>query len=422
MRRDASEIFYGVGVQGYVSRNEKMCAGKDWSKVMTTTQRCRRMRLWSRIPIWLGLLACWTAPAVPGAWSVVHAQTAERIAETAAANLRGAEPAPVFELDPSWPKPLPNNWGLGIVWGVAVDSQDHVWVANQTAGRYMEAITEAGKEPAPAVLEFDQEGNLLQAWGVPGQGGWTQGEGRPFPAQAINVDWKGHVWVSEETRGHAVVKFTREGKFLMQIGEVDRTNGSADTTLLGGPSGIDFDPDANEVYIADGYLNQRIIVFDADTGEYKRHWGRYGLPPDDTFEPGDQPTWVPSPFLVGRPPNLGPTTPRFAHGVNVSSDGLVYAADRSHSVLFVHRKDGTYIKEAALPGPFNSVAFSSDPEQYYLYAGGMNATGRIFILRRSDLQSLGAFKSSGQHYMDADSNGNLFTCGRQMPQRWVLKK
>ena len=393
-----------------------------------TTARGRRIGLLGGIFICLGLLACWPGwmeRAVPGTWSVVHGQTeeqmAERITETAGANLRGAEPAPIFELDPSWPKPLPNNWGLGIVWGVAVDSRDHIWAVHQTAGRYMEAITNAGKEPAPAVLEFDQQGNLLQAWGVPGQGGWTQGEGRPFPAQAINVDWNGHVWVSEERRGHAVVKFTREGKFLLQIGEVDQTNGNADTTLLGAPSGLDFDPAANEVYIADGYLNQRIIVFDADTGAYKRHWGRYGLPPDDTFEPGDQPTWVPSPFLVGRPSNKG-RTPRFAHGVNLSRDGLVYAADRSHSVLFVHRKDGTYVKEAALPGPFNSVAFSSDPEQHYLYAGGMNATARIYILRRSDLQVLGSFKSDGQHYMDADSQGNLFTCGLRMPQRWVLKE
>ena len=397
---------------------------------MTTAQRGRRIRLWSGISICLGLLACWPGwmgRALPGTWSVVQAQSveqmAERVAETAAANLRGTEPAPVFELDPSWPKPLPNNWGLGTVWGVAVDSRDHIWVVHQTNGRrYMEPIEQAGQEPAPAVLEFDQEGNLLQAWGEPGQGGWTQGEGRAFPAQAINVDWNGNVWVSEETRGHAVVKFTREGKFLLQIGEVDQTNGSADTTLLGGPSGLDFDPTANEVYIADGYINQRIIVFDADTGEYKRHWGRYGLPPDDMFEPGDQPTWVPSPFLVARPPGMGSTTPRYAHGVNVSRDGLVYASDRSHGVLFVHRKDGTYVKEVPLPGPFNSVAFSSDPEQRYLYAGGMNATARVFILRRSDLQILGSFKSDGQHYMDADSQGNLFTCGRRMPQRWVLKE
>jgi DNA-binding beta-propeller fold protein YncE len=375
--------------------------------------------------ICLGLVAAWMGRAVPGT-AVANAQTArtpEQIAEIAAANLRGSEPPPVFELDKTWPKqPLPNNWGLGIVWGVDVDSRDHVWIVHQTASpQYQDQIKKAGKVPAPAVIEFDQQGNVVQAWGTPGQGGWAQGKNRPFPAQAIAVDWKGNVWVSEEARGHAVVKFSREGKFLLQIGEVDKTNGSADTKLLGAPSGMDFDPSANEIYIADGYVNRRIIVFDADTGAYKRHWGRYGLAPDDDFEPGDQPTWLPSPFLIGQPPNKG-RFPRYAHGVNVSRDGLVYAADRSHNVLFVHRKDGTYVREAALPGPFNSVSFSPDPEQYYLYATGMNASSRMYILRRSDLQILGSFKSDGQHYMGVDSKGNLFTCGRFMPQRWILKQ
>jgi hypothetical protein len=384
---------------------------------MTTEQRT-----W----VGAGLIVAGMSLAAIGSWAVAHAQsatrTAEQIVEMAAANLRKTEPPPVFQLDASWPKqPLPNNWGLGIVWGVAVDSRDHVWVVHQTASpQYAERIAKAGQVPAPAVLEFDQQGNLLQAWGVPGQGGWEQGKGRPFPAQAINVDWKGNVWVSEEARGHAVVKFSREGKFLLQIGEVDKTNGSADTKLLGAPSGMDFDPAANEIYIADGYVNQRIVVFDADTGAYKRHWGRYGLKPDDTFEPGQQAMWVPSPFLAGKTPTMG-RFPRFAHGVNVSRDGLVYGAGRSHSVIYVHRKDGTYVKEAALPGPANSVAFSRDPEQYYLYATGINASARMYILRRSDLQVLGSFKSDGQHYMGVDSKENLYTCGLFMPQRWVLK-
>ncbi len=395
---------------------------------MIAETRNYRMRLRSGMPLSLGLLACamgWLA-AVPWTVPPAHAQTAEqvagRIAETAAANLRGPEPAPAFELDTTWPKPLPNNWGLGQVWGVAVDVRDHVWVVHQTASpRYMAPIEAAGKEPAPAVLEFDQEGNLLQAWGVPGQGGWTAGAGRPFPAQAINVDWEGNIWVSEETRGNAVVKFSPDGQFLLQIGHVTRTNGSGDTTLLGGPSGIDFHEPANEVFIADGYRNQRVIVFDAHTGEYKRHWGRFGIPPNDNFEPGDQPTWLPSPFLVGRPPNMSPNLPRYVHGVNVSRDGLVYVADRSHSMLYVHRTDGTFVAEKKLPGPFNSVAFSPDAEQRYLYAGGMNATARIFVLRRSDLQPIGSFRSSGQHYMDTDSQGNLYTCGQRMPQRWLLR-
>jgi hypothetical protein len=160
-------------------------------------------------------------------------------------------------------------------------------------------IKAEGKDPAPAVLEFDQEGNLLRSWGRPGQGGWEQGKDRPvFPAQTMSIDWKDNIWLSEEVYGHAVVKFTQDGDFVLQIGEPDQTNGSEDTRLLGGPSGIVFDPDANEVYMADGYINQRIVVFDADSGAYKRDWGRFGLPPDDSFEPGLQPSWSPSPFLA----------------------------------------------------------------------------------------------------------------------------
>ena len=391
---------------------------------MINAQRRSRVHLSASTTICVGVLACWIGAAVPGKSLVAQAPSPEQVAETATANLRKAERAPVFELDSSWPKqPLPNNWGLGIVWAVKVDPRDHIWVLHQTASpQYAEQIKKAGKVPAPAVLEFDQQGNLVQAWGVPGQGGWTQGKDRPFPAQAMGIDWKGNIWVTEEARGHAVLKFARDGKFLLQIGEVDKTNGSNDTKLLGGPSGIDFDPAANEVYIADGYhVNQRVIVYDADTGAYKRHWGRYGLKPDDTFETGKQPMWMtPSPFLVGKTNNLG-NYPRFAHGVNVSRDGLVYLADRSHSMIYVHRKDGTYVKEGQTPGPANSVAFSSDPEQYYLYAGGINASARMYILRRSDLQVLGSFKSDGQHHMGVDSKGNLFTCGLFMPQKFALK-
>ena len=351
-------------------------------------------------------------------------QSAGEIAAIAAGRLTGPERAPEFELDPSWPKPLPNNWALGIVWGVAVDSRDHVWAVHQVGwsmAGYLDEIKSAGQQPAPAVLEFDQEGNLLNAWGEPGQGGWEQGRDRPyFPAQSIFVDGQDNIWVSEEMFGHAVVKFAPDGTFLLQIGEVDQTNGSADTSLLGAPAGLDFDPGANEVYIADGYVNQRVIVFDADTGAYKRHWGRYGLAPDDNFEVAPQPLWTPSPFLVNQQPAMG-QWPRFAHGVNVSRDGLIYASDRSHGILYVHRPDGTYVGEASLPGPFNSVAFSPDAEQHYLYATGMNATARIYVLRRRDLQILGSFRSDGQHHMDTDSKGNLFTCGIRMPQRFVLK-
>src|SRR5262245_12759924 len=134
----------------------------------------KNRRFWFAVMLSVGALGAWQA--LPEAQSAPSAPV---------------EPPPTFELDPAWPKPLPNNWGLGMVWGVSVDARDHIWVVHQIAGqRYSEAIAKAGKVPAPAVLEFDQQGNLLQAWGVPGQGGWAQGKDRPFPAQQIKIDWK----------------------------------------------------------------------------------------------------------------------------------------------------------------------------------------------------------------------------------------
>ena len=170
------------------------------------------------------------------------------------------------------------------------------------------------------------------------------------------------------------------------------------------------DPETNEVYIADDYLNKRVIVFDGDSGEYVRHWGRYGEPPDDGFEAGER-------------------LPRYAHAAQFSNDGLLYVSDREHSSIRVHRRDGSFVSETPLPVKVNSVAFSADDGQHYLYAGGMrtgangrydlNAEGRIVILRRSDLQVLGSFESAGQHFFDVDSRGNIYTCGRFLPEKFV---
>ena len=218
----------------------------------------------------IGLLACWIAVQSASAFQrVVHAQT---------------EQPPMFERDPSWPKPLPNQWRLGIVWAVAVDDRDHVWLLH-AVDRYLEEIADEGKVPAPPVVEFDPEGNLVQAWGGRDQGKpWLyQMEPHPFVGEhGINVDHQGKVWVTGG--GHLALKFSPAGEILLQIGQLNKTNGSNDPRYLGNPSGIDVDPETNEVYIADGYLNKRVIVYDADTGQYKRHWGRYGERPDDTFE------------------------------------------------------------------------------------------------------------------------------------------
>ena len=329
---------------------------------------------------------------------------------------------PTFVRDESWPKPLPDNWRLGIVWGVGVDPNDHVWVFH-APDNFRAQIDDEGKVPAPPVLEFDQEGNLLRHWGGRDQGhpwfyrmdnermAWVDPSPHPVREHALNVDSDGNIWLSGG--GHLVLKFSPDGEFLLQLGELGKTGGSNHTEYLGNPSSVDFNPETNEVYVADGYLNKRIIVFDMYTGEYKRHWGRYGEVPDDSFEPGAIPAWsgeyaAPTGFF-----------PRFAHGVNVANDGLVYVADRAHTLLHVYEPDGTFIREAPTPGPINSVAFSHDPEQEFVYGAGLNAAARIYIMRRDTLESVGEFESTGQHYFDVDSQGNLFTCGLFMPVKFV---
>ena len=321
-----------------------------------------------------------------------------------------SEAAPTFEPDRSWPKPLPNNWRLGIVWAVSVDSRDHVWVLH-AAERYLEEMADEGKVPAPPVVEFDREGNLVQAWGGRDQGRpWVFSmEPHPFVGEhGLHVDHRDNVWVTGG--GHLALKFTRAGEFRLQIGRLNRTAGSNHTAYLGNPSGVDVDPESNEVYIADGYLNKRVIVFDGDSGKYVRHWGRYGEPPDDDFEAGER-------------------FPRYAHAAQLSNDGLLYVSDREHSSIHVHRRDGSFVSETPLPVKVNSVAFSADPDQHYLYAGGMrtgangrydlNTDGRIVILRRRDLQVLGSFESAGQHFFDVDSQGDISICGRSLPERFV---
>ena len=183
-----------------------------------------------------------------------------------------------FRVDPFWPKPLPNDWLLGEVGGVAVDSRDHVWIAQRPrsltpdeAGAAQEPPLSLCCHPAPPILELDPAGNVVQGWGGAGEGfDWPDRE------HGIFVDYKDNVWIGGNgEEDHQVLKFSRDGTFLMQIGEAGKTSGSNHTSHLGRPADMFVDPEANEVYIADGYRNRRVIVFDADTGEYKRHWGAY---------------------------------------------------------------------------------------------------------------------------------------------------
>lgn len=340
--------------------------------------------------------------------------------------LSAAQPrtvAPTFEVDPMWPKPLPNLWILGAVAGVAVDRQDHVWVVHRPS-TLQPNETRSIWRAAPPVLEFDPEGNLVQSWGGPGAGyEW------PDLEHGIYVD-DDAVWLGGGGEKDAqLLKFTRQGKFLMQIGHKGKNTGSNDTGNLGGSANLTIDRDANELYVADGYVNHRVIVFDATTGAYKRHWGAYGKRPDDSYftQTGEK---LPSPFSgavqnENKPsnydPNVTPLQFRIVHSVRIARDGLVYVCDRTNDRVQVFRKDGTFIKEGFVAkktlgsGSVWDIAFSTDAAQKYLIINdGTNQ--QIWVLLRDTLEVVSAFgragHSAGQfygaHVMASDSKGNLF--------------
>ena len=302
-----------------------------------------------------------TLMAVLGVGSVML----ERRAGVQAAGVQ----APMFEVDPMWPKPLPNHWVMGWTVGVGVDREDHVWVVHQANKLEPPELWGADKSSsccfaAPPVLEFDQAGNLIGHWGGPGPGyDWMDSN------HGITVDYKGNVWIGGNGQGESqVLKFTQSGKFLLQLGHPNQSKGSNDVENLNKATKVIVDPATNEAYVSDGYSNKRVIVFDAETGKYKRHWGAYGHKPDDTN--------------LGKYDPDAPPAQQFrnpVHGLEISNDGFVYVCDRVNDRLQVFRKDGTFVKEAFFAkrtlgdGSVFDVAFSKDPEQKYIYiADGSN--------------------------------------------------
>jgi len=337
--------------------------------------------------------------------------------------------APRFEVDPFWPKPLPNGWVLGMAIGVAVDASDHVWIVHR-ADTLSPIEAAADQNPpaaaccrkAPPVLEFDPDGNLVGHWGGPGEGyEW------PLSNHGIFVDHRNHVWIGgNDGKDAHVLKFTRQGTFLMQFGRQGRSGGSNDTTSFGRVAKIYVDPKADEAYIADGYGNRRVAVIDAQTGAFKRYWGAYGAAPDDTN---------PGPYDPNAPPAKQFRTP--VHCADLSHDGLVYVCDRPNDRLQVFKPDGTFVKEVIIApktlgdGSTWDVAFSKDPEQKYLYvADGKNE--RVYVLDRQSLEILTSFGDGGRqpgqffavHSIATDSKGNIFTTetyeGRRL-QKFVFK-
>jgi DNA-binding beta-propeller fold protein YncE len=336
-------------------------------------------------------------------------------------------PAPRFTVDPTWPKDMPNNWIFGSITGVFVDAKDQVWVTHLPETLTDEEISEVKTppigtccRPAPTVVVFDQAGNVVNSWGDPDKDDIAV---YPRNPHGIFVDHKDFVWIGTYQH-HRVQKFTREGKHVMTIGTYEKTGGSNDPALLGGPAGIWVDPKTNEVFIADGYRNRRVIVFDGDTGKYLRHWGAYGETPDDTAKMANDP----------KTPNRQFST---VHGLVGSNDGFIYVADRRGNRLQVFDQKGTFVREKFIaPATLASGSafvpvLSSDRGQQWLYlADGTNH--KIWILRRSDLEVVGEFGRGGRqlgqmlrpHGMSVDSKGNLYigeaSTGRRM-QRFLAK-
>ena len=350
------------------------------------------------------------------------------VERTAVAQAQGGVQAPVFEVDPLWPKPLPNHWLIGTAIGVTVDSMDHVWIVHRpdslSTGE-TPAVNGNAPEccaPAPPVLEFDPEGNLVGSWGGPGQGyEW------PESNHGITFDHNGNVWIGGNGGNDAhILKFTRDGRFLAQFGHSGANAGSNDTENFGQVAKVFVDALENEVYVADGYGNKRVAVIDADTGEFKRYWGAYGNRPDDTD--------------LGRYDPDAPPAQQFrnpVHCAELSNDRLLYACDRVNDRIQVFRADGTFVKEAFVErrtlaaGSVWDIAFSRDQWQTYLYlADGVNE--RIHILLRDTLEVITSFGDGGRqpgqfygvHSIATDSQGNLYTTetfeGKRL-QKFVYK-
>ncbi len=352
--------------------------------------------------------------------------------------------APAFEVDPFWPKPLPNHWVTGSTIGISVDSRDNVWTIHRpntvednfraadihvgdAAGRDEEqaaagtaagarggTAAAAGDRPpigecckvAPPVLAYDPAGNLIKSWGGPGAGyDW------PDSNHGITVDHAGDVWLAGNGNNDTqILKFDSNGKFLLQIGKHGTHLGSNDTQNFWEPTKIFEDAGQNEIYVSDGYRNRRVIVFDATTGAFKRLWGAYGKKPSDERMPAYNPKNPPS------------TQFNTVHCVIVSNDGLVYVCDRVNDRIQVFHKDGTFVTEAFIdPDTYRSgavwdLAFSRDPGQTYLYAAN-GVDEKINILLRSSLKVLTSFGDGGRgpgqffgvHNLATDSHGNLYT-------------
>lgn len=325
---------------------------------------------------------------------------------------------PTFEVDPDWPQ-LPNNWITGEVSSVAVDGRDHLWVLQRP-----HTVAEEDREnAAPPLLEFDDTGAFVNGWG-----GQTDGYDWPWNEHGLFVDHNGHVWIGgnnptgrtppSEIEDNMVLKFTNQGEFLMQIGGRNLGTMNLDTDAVRKSAEMFVYEPTNEVFVADGYGNRRVIVFDADTGEFKRMWAAFGKEPSNTEPEAD-------PDSEDGPPWFGTV-----HGIEISHDGLVYVSDRNNSRIQIFDLEGNYLRQVFVNQyegrslTVAGIAFSPDPEQQFIYVADQ-ANLHIHVLDRQTLEVLDTWGELGTepgqfdalHNLTVDSKGNLYTAEAQRNHR-----
>jgi hypothetical protein len=435
-------------------------------------------------------------PAQPQAASpLLSGEVIARIAERSTARLAAGVSAPSFIVDPSWPKPLPNNWRIGQVGGIAVDSHDNIWVyhrprsleSSAAAGLGVAGTNAAGVPvdglgnprpfadqaagcctAAPSVLKFDTEGNLLDSWGGPQDPGFLENSCRvedgcvwPGREHGIFVDhndfvyisgngtnWTGQFpWAATFGDDSHILKFTADGEFVFQIGYAGMEGPNSEDTN-GGPNGtpqpylvadMSVDPSSNRLYVADGYGNRRILVIDAETGQYVGHFGAYGQNPVDDpegtdIDPYDSGPWA-GDYQAG---NMQPMFFRSPmHCAIVSTDGLLYACDRGNNRIQVFDVDAVggpcsnpnaepgkcgFVKDISVApqsysnGTAVSATLSTDPGQTCLYVGDL-ANGTFYIINRENYTELDRIGRAGRqvgefhwiHALTVDSQGNVYT-------------
>jgi DNA-binding beta-propeller fold protein YncE len=365
---------------------------------------------------------------------MIHARLGmrPRIAIAAMLLFAGVIPAfaegPQFKVDPFWPKPLPNNWILGQVGGMTVDAHDNIWVfqrprslTDDEKGATLNPPRSKCCVPAPSVLVFNQAGDVVKAWGGPGEN-----QGYDWPAQEHGIivdDAKGFVWLTGSGKDDAMIlKFTIDGKFVKELGRRGPLTSSTDFSQFGQAAALALDPQANEIYVADGYGNHRVAVLDADTGVIKRIWGAYDKWPTDE-----------------KLAEYNPDSPQFGnpvHCVVLAKNGLVYVCDRKNNRVQVFHKDGTFVRQYVFDpktkgsGSAWGLAFSplDKAQNYFVLIDGTN--NELKTVRVSDGAVVGTFGQPGRevgefHWVHAgtfDSHGNFYTgevdTGKRL-QKWV---